>query len=141
MEPRSPTGLYHYVVGTLRLTFTKTRYSVVKKDSEPLQMITAEFSPLMKQFHISFFWEEVPTDLGNRTVFVVKESSAAPLMYNTERSKSHPLGEEIYCYFHELTSRLQLRTQRETSTEIPADRKPVGLKDRQNFKFTRAATR
>lgn len=75
MEPRSPTGLYHYAVGTLRLTFTKTRYSVVKKDSEPLQMITAEFSPLMKQFHIFFFWEEVPTDLGNRTVFVVKESS------------------------------------------------------------------
>ena len=67
MEPRSPTGLYHYAVGTLRLTFTKTRYSVVKKDSEPLQMITAEFSPLMKQFHIFFFWEEVPTDLGNRT--------------------------------------------------------------------------
>ena len=60
--------------------------SVVKKDSESLQMITAEFSPLMKQFHIFFFWEEVPTDLGNRTVFVVEESSAAPLMYNTERS-------------------------------------------------------
>lgn len=86
MEPRSLTGLYHYAVGTLRLTFTKTRYSVVKKDSEPLQMITAEFSLLMKQFRIFFFWEEVPTDLDNRTVFVVKESSAAPLMYNTERS-------------------------------------------------------
>jgi hypothetical protein len=60
--------------------------SVVEKDSEALQMITDQFAPLMKQFHIFFFWEQVPTDFGNRTAFVVEESSAAPMIDNTERS-------------------------------------------------------
>ena len=71
----------------------------------------------------------------------VKTCELALERANMRLTRSHPLGEEIYCYFHELTSRLQLRTQTQTSIEIPADRKPVRLKDRQNFKFTRAATR
>lgn len=60
--------------------------SAVEKDSETLQMITDQFAPLMKQFHIFFFWEEVQTEFGNRTGFVVEESSAAPTIDNTERS-------------------------------------------------------
>jgi hypothetical protein len=45
--------------------------SAVKEDSEALQMISDHFAPLMKQFHIFFFWEQVPTKFGNRTGFVV----------------------------------------------------------------------
>jgi hypothetical protein len=60
--------------------------SVVEEDSEALQMITDHFAPLMKQFHIFFFWEQVPTNFGKRTGFVVEESSAAPIIDNTERS-------------------------------------------------------
>jgi hypothetical protein len=59
--------------------------SVVEKDSEALQMITDHFASLMKQFHIFFFWEQIPTDFGKRTGFVVDESSAAPSIDNTER--------------------------------------------------------
>ena len=59
--------------------------SVVEEDSEALQMISDHSAPLMKQFHI-FFWEQVPTYFGNRTGFVVEESSAAPITNNTERS-------------------------------------------------------
>jgi hypothetical protein len=55
-------------------------------DPETLEIITDQFAPLMKQFHIFFFWEEVQTNFGNRTGLVVKESSAAPILDNTERS-------------------------------------------------------
>lgn len=63
--------------------------SAVEKDSETLQMITDQFAPLMKQFHIFFFWEEVQSNFGDRTGFVVEESSAAPMIDNTERSGIH----------------------------------------------------
>jgi hypothetical protein len=54
-------------------------------DSEALELITDQFAPLMKQFHIFFFWEEVRTSLGRQSVFMVEESSAAPNIDNTER--------------------------------------------------------
>lgn len=57
-----------------------------ENDSGALQMVTGHFTSLMKQFHIFFFWEQVPTDFGNRRAFVVDESSAAPMIDNTERS-------------------------------------------------------
>jgi hypothetical protein len=59
--------------------------SAVEKDSEALQMISDHFAPLMKQFHIFFFWEQLPTRFGNRTQVVVEESSAAPIIDDTER--------------------------------------------------------
>jgi hypothetical protein len=55
-------------------------------DSGTLEIITDHFAPLMKQFHIFFFWEEVQTTFGRRSAFVVEESSAAPILDNTERS-------------------------------------------------------
>ncbi|TVY80281.1 Nephrocystin-3 [Lachnellula suecica] len=51
-----------------------------------LETITDQFAPLMKHFHIFFFWEEVQTDFGREWAFVVEESSAAPNLDNTERS-------------------------------------------------------
>lgn len=40
----------------------------------------------MKKFRVFFFWEEVQTQFGSRFKFVVEESSAAPILDNTERS-------------------------------------------------------
>ncbi|CAF9923178.1 MAG: hypothetical protein ALECFALPRED_002317 [Alectoria fallacina] len=60
-----------------------------EKDSETLQSITEQFAPLMKQFHIFFFWEELESGEGNRRGYIVEESSAAPLVDNTERAGIH----------------------------------------------------
>lgn len=60
--------------------------SAIEKDSEALQSITDQFAPLMKQFHIFFFWEEIPSELAGRTGYVVNEASAAPMVDNTERA-------------------------------------------------------
>lgn len=59
--------------------------TTLNKDSKTLDLITDQFTPLMKQFHIFFFWEEVQTDFGHWSGFVVEESSAAPILDNTER--------------------------------------------------------
>ena len=59
------------------------------KDSETLQSITDHFAPLMKQFHIFFFWEELESGEGSQRGYIVEESSAAPLIDNTERSGIH----------------------------------------------------
>ena len=58
----------------------------MEKDSETLQAITDQFASIMKQFHIFFFWEEVPSDLDGKKCYVVTEASAAPMVDNTERA-------------------------------------------------------
>lgn len=58
----------------------------IEKDSETLQAITDQFTPLLKQFHIFFFWEENETRLEDGTSYIVEESSAAPIIDNTERA-------------------------------------------------------
>jgi hypothetical protein len=63
--------------------------SAIKKDSETLQAITDQFAPLMKQFHIFFFWEELQSKVAGQWDYVVEESSAAPMTDNTERSGIH----------------------------------------------------
>ncbi|CZR56280.1 uncharacterized protein PAC_06168 [Phialocephala subalpina] len=55
-------------------------------NTETLEIITDQFAPLMKQLHIFFFWEEVQSSFGHRSGFIVEESSAAPILDNTERS-------------------------------------------------------
>ena len=57
-----------------------------EKDSETLQLINNQFIPLLKQFHIFFFWEELPTHFGDSAEYVVEESSAAPTLDDTERA-------------------------------------------------------
>lgn len=49
-----------------------------------MKIITDQFAPLMKHFHI-FFWEEIKTNIGNWSGFIVEEASAAPILDNTER--------------------------------------------------------
>jgi hypothetical protein len=60
--------------------------SALRRNSETLELITDQFVPLMKSFHVFFFWEEVQTSFGHRSGFIVEESSAAPILDNTERS-------------------------------------------------------
>ena len=60
--------------------------SAMGRDSETLQSITEQFAPLMKQFHIFFFWEEIPSDMKGRSGYTIAESSAAPIVDNTERA-------------------------------------------------------
>lgn len=58
----------------------------LEEDSEVLQNITDQFAPLMPRFHVFFFWEQERTDLKYTKDYIVDESSAAPILDNTERS-------------------------------------------------------
>ena len=42
----------------------------LQASSEILQNITDQFVPLMKRFHIYFFWEQEKTDLGTTKDYV-----------------------------------------------------------------------
>ncbi|KAI0437710.1 ribonuclease-like protein p/mrp subunit [Xylaria telfairii] len=58
----------------------------LKEGSEVLQETTDNFAPLMKDLRIYFFWEQEKTDLGYKLDYVVTESSAAPILDNTDRA-------------------------------------------------------
>ncbi|KAK7954486.1 hypothetical protein PG988_015180 [Apiospora saccharicola] len=60
--------------------------NALKDGSEILQEITDNFQPKMKRFNIFFFWEQVKTDLGAKYDYVVTETSAAPILDDTERA-------------------------------------------------------
>lgn len=60
--------------------------TMTEKDSETLQAITDQFSSLIKHFHIFFFWEEIESEMVGRKGYVVEETSAAPIIDNTERA-------------------------------------------------------
>ncbi|KAH7040025.1 uncharacterized protein B0I36DRAFT_4629 [Microdochium trichocladiopsis] len=60
--------------------------NALKYESETLQNITDFFDPLIKYFHIHFFWEEEKTDLRYKKEYIVTKDSAAPEYDNTERS-------------------------------------------------------
>ncbi|KAL9108070.1 MAG: hypothetical protein Q9187_008341, partial [Circinaria calcarea] len=55
------------------------------KGSGPLQEITDQFAPLMKQFSIYNFWEQIETEAGDVKTYVVNEESAAPVWDDVER--------------------------------------------------------
>ncbi|KAI0556126.1 hypothetical protein F4679DRAFT_578244 [Xylaria curta] len=59
------------------------------EDDIPFQSITAEFNPIMKQFHMFFFWEELRTTIGNGYEYVVDPSSAVIDIDNTEKAGIH----------------------------------------------------
>jgi len=59
--------------------------NALEEDSETLQNITDQFAPLMSHFRIFFFWEQEKTDLKYTKEYIVDETSAAPILDNTER--------------------------------------------------------
>ena len=58
----------------------------LEEDSEVLQNITDQFAPLQYRFRIFFFWEQERTDLKYTKDYIVDETSAAPILDDTERS-------------------------------------------------------
>ncbi|MDI1487217.1 MAG: hypothetical protein OHK93_006486 [Ramalina farinacea] len=64
----------------------KALLRALEQDSEVLQEITDNFAPLMRRFHMYFFWEQERTDLKYTRDYIVEETSAAPILDNTERS-------------------------------------------------------
>jgi hypothetical protein len=59
--------------------------NALEKESEILQNITDQFAPLMPNFRVFFFWEQEKTNLKYRRDYIVDETSAAPILDNTER--------------------------------------------------------
>lgn len=55
------------------------------KGSEMLNEINDQFAPLMKQFSIYNFWEELETVYENHRVYIVDQDSAAPAWDNVEK--------------------------------------------------------
>jgi hypothetical protein len=51
--------------------------------------VEKDFSPHMRQFHVFYFWEQLPTSLGDRADFIVDSTSAAPTVDNTEAAGIH----------------------------------------------------
>lgn len=88
----SKAGLFASLQKITSLTIPKAALemesSLVKaleEESEILQNITDQFAPLMRRFHIFFFWEQEKTDLKYTKDYIVVETSAAPIMPDTER--------------------------------------------------------
>ncbi|KAJ5113203.1 hypothetical protein N7456_001737 [Penicillium angulare] len=59
--------------------------NALERESEVLQNITDQFVPLMPNFRIFFFWEQEKTDMKYKVDYIVEETSAAPILDNTER--------------------------------------------------------
>ncbi|KAI9931072.1 hypothetical protein MW887_010729 [Aspergillus wentii] len=55
-------------------------------DIDGLEVINAQFAPLIKKFRIFFFWEQRPTHAGGSAQFVVEQSCAAPIIDDTQHS-------------------------------------------------------
>ncbi|CAD6571967.1 MAG: hypothetical protein ASARMPREDX12_004838 [Alectoria sarmentosa] len=94
--------------------------NAMQEGSGVLQNITDVFGPLMKDFHIFFFWEQEQTSMGitqdyvrrcsslkrdlNADVWqVVEESSVAPTLDDTERA-GLPYDQRNMCKFENRTS-------------------------------------
>ena len=58
----------------------------LEEDSEVLENITDQFAPLLHRFRIFFLWEQERTSLKYTNDYIVDETSAAPILDNTERS-------------------------------------------------------
>ena len=76
---------------------------IISRFNETLQTIADEFSPLVKQFNIYFFWESKPTQLGDIYDYVVSQESAAPTWDRSERCGINATHSQM-CNFNSDTS-------------------------------------
>ena len=84
--------------GNFKIGMPSKLPNVLTKNSETLQNITDQFAPLVKQYHIYFFWEGFETEMRSTKAYLVPEDSAAPNWDNTERSRIHARHLEM-CQF------------------------------------------
>lgn len=82
------TGKWYFLTKGLKrvLRGPSQQVAAVEKNSEILENITEQFTPLLKQFCIHNFWETLRTTRGLTKTYVVSSISAAPAWENTERS-------------------------------------------------------
>ncbi|GAB1317905.1 Nephrocystin [Madurella fahalii] len=66
-------------------------------------LVDNDFAPLLKQFHLFFFWEELATRFNGRSAFLVDHKSAAPKLDNTEAAGIHATHSAM-CKFGSRTS-------------------------------------
>lgn len=57
----------------------------IEDDSETIQNIAEDFSPLMSRYHILFLWEQLRTDMRYTMEYIVDRESAAPILDGTDR--------------------------------------------------------
>ena len=79
------TKLASFAVPNAALSLSTTLLQILESESGVLQDVTAAFVPIMPRFRVFFFWEQHKTDLKYTRDFIVEESSAAPIIDNTER--------------------------------------------------------
>lgn len=79
------TKLASFAVPNAALSLSTTLIQILESESGVLQDVTAAFVPIMPRFRVFFFWEQHKTDLTYTRDFIVEESSAAPIIDNTER--------------------------------------------------------
>ena len=94
--PHNGSNKAHLLSNLQKLTYITVPRKVVdtdpaliralEEDSEVLQNITDQFAPLMHRFHIYFFWEQERMDIKYTKDYIIEESSAAPILDDTERS-------------------------------------------------------
>lgn len=77
--------------------------STDKGDAQMPFLVDNDFAPLVKQFHLFFFWEELVTRFNGRSVFLVDYKSAAPTLDNTEAAGIHATHSDM-CKFDCRTS-------------------------------------
>ncbi|KAJ4365587.1 hypothetical protein N0V83_008207 [Neocucurbitaria cava] len=71
-QPHQNSGPNHFMISLL-------------KGSEMLNEINDQFAPLMKQFSIYNFWEDLKTQSGDHDFYIVDQDSAAPAWDNVEK--------------------------------------------------------
>jgi len=69
--------------------------SATSDDDQVFQSVTGEFAPLMKQFRMFFFWEELPTLFGDHSMQIVDRSSAVLDLDNTEKAGIYATHSEM----------------------------------------------
>ena len=58
---------------------------IMARHEVAFKSVADQFAQLMKQYHVFFFWEQHRTKIGHHYGFVVRVSSAAPSLDNTDR--------------------------------------------------------
>ena len=82
-------GICHDALGVLYSSPTMPPNQLVldlSRGSDLLEEIGSFFKPMLKNFRIINFWEQVRTDGDHASAFIVEETSAAPMLYSMERS-------------------------------------------------------
>ncbi|KAJ5371991.1 Cytochrome P450 [Penicillium concentricum] len=77
--------LASFIVPKRVARFETSLVTGIEDDSETIQNLAEDFSPLMSRYHIMFLWEQLRTDMKYTTDYIVDRESAAPILDGTDR--------------------------------------------------------